>query len=136
MRIIKILLSLLAVALIGLALITYIALEAGGVTTVTTVNRADNSARQTHIWFVEWDGAIFLEAGHPQNPWVQDLQHASMLTLSGAGLDGKYEFTEHGPESHPTIRRKMRDKYGWRDAWINWLFDTSQSYMIQLRKFD
>ncbi len=120
--------------LVAFVVVTAVALEISGVVTVHTVSAA-GANRTTHVWFVEEDSTLYLEAGNPQNPWVVDLIGEDELTLSGQNLDGRYHFVLHtSAESHERIRRMMREKYGWRDAWIGMLFDTSASRMMELSR--
>ena len=115
---------------------TWLVLELDGVVEVTTFSKA-GEARVTHIWFVEDDGDMLLEAGNPQNPWVQDLAHLDELVLTGANLDGRYRFRVHaGEANHLLIRKLMAEKYGWRDVWIGWLFDTSASQLVRIERID
>lgn len=124
--------TVLAAVLVGTAGITYLALELGEVAIVET--RTPNGApRYTHIWYVQEGETLYLEAGHPNNPWVRDLEHLQTLTLSGEGISGEYLF-EPRPNAidHERIRQMMRGKYGWRDRWIGVAFDTSRSWLIEL----
>ncbi len=124
-----------SILLVGVV-ITAVALEISGVVTVHTETAA-GANRTTHVWFVEEDGTLYLEAGNPQNPWVVDLIDADELRLSGQDLDGRYRFMLHtSAESHQRIRQMMRDKYGWRDVWIGMLFDTSASRMMELSRME
>ena len=102
---------------LGVAGFTLLALESGGVVTVYTAVDDTNIVRRTRVWFVQDDAhGLYLEAGHPDNPWVRDLGSARQIQLSGQGLDGSYDFAiETGPADHRKIRRLMREKYGWRD---------------------
>ena len=116
---------------------TYIALEQSDVLIVETFDRQAQQARYTHVWFVVEEGQIYLEAGHPENPWVRDLANVDIIGIQGANLDGWYAFSisdSHTSEnnSHLKIRSLMRIKYGWRDWWIALLFDTSQSQLVSL----
>jgi hypothetical protein len=123
--------------LVGMVTVTYTALESGDVLVVETQPGDGAEARKTHVWFVEEAGAVFLEAGHTDNPWVRDLAWASTLKLSGEGLDGEYNFTIHeDPDNHRRIRSLMRSKYGWRDRWIYLLFNVSESRLVQIRDLD
>jgi hypothetical protein len=98
-----------SVPLIALAGITWIALEAGDVLVVETINNDDNSVRTTHIWFVQDEKVLYLKAGNPENPWVQDLPNTPGLRLTGSGVNGTYSYElAAGPESHKRIRRLMR----------------------------
>ena len=125
-----------ALILVGIIGITLIALESGNVIVVETVKSEkseDGQARFTRVWFVREQTTLYLEAGHPDNPWVTDLAHNSSIRLKGSGIDGSYHFTVHADaESHQKIRELMRGKYGWRDVWISTLFDVSQSQLVEL----
>ena len=125
----RFLVSVVLVILIFLG-ITYVALEGGGVVTVETQTGAGD-LRTTHIWHVVHEGTLLLEAGHPANPWVQDIEHNPEVSLTGDGLEGVYTLERHGPETHAQIRGLMRAKYGWRDWWVALLFDTSESFLIE-----
>ncbi len=114
------------------ALITALALEAGGVVTVVTETPA-GANRETRVWFVEHEDRLYLEAGHPDNPWVKDLAGNPTLILKGQALDGEYRYMRHdSAREHTRIRALMREKYGWRDAWISLVFDTSRSSLLHL----
>ena len=127
--------GLLLFVALSFAGLTYLALESGDVVTVTTINAATGSPRETRIWFVFEDDQLYLEAGNPANPWVQDLAKMTTLTLSGAGLDGAWEFSRMtGRESHLKIRSMMRKKYGWGDWWIGLVFDTSKTELLRVMR--
>lgn len=137
---IKALLISLGIALavvVGTAGITYLALELGEVAIVETVNPDGARLRQTRIWYVHQPDGLYLEAGHPDNPWVRDLEQMQTLTLSGEGISGEYVFEQHeSAADHQRVREMMRRKYGWRDWWIGVVFDTSQSRLIELEPAD
>lgn len=116
--------------------VTYIALELDGVLVARTVTPGTSIQRETHIWFVSSDNQMFLEAGNPDNPWVQDLQNGSPLYLENQSIGGQYSYVLNNTASNVDIRRMMREKYGWRDVWIGLLFDTSQSFSIQVDALD
>lgn len=122
------------VALIVLALgaTTYGALESGGVVVITTQRADGGGARGTRIWYVTQADRVLLEAGDPRNPWVADLNTAESLRFTGEGLDGEYRFKLHDRSSHEIIRKHMRKKYGWRDWWISLVFDTSNSFLVEV----
>ena len=114
--------------------ITWLALEASSVVVVVT-DDGEGEQRLTRIWYVDTPGGVALEAGHPDNPWVLDLNAATTLGLQGEALDGHYEFLLV-ENSGPQIRKLMRDKYGWRDVWISLIFDVSRSQMVVLTPVD
>jgi hypothetical protein len=131
---IKRILTVVAIVLVGLAVVTYAALEGGDVVIVETPRPGGTESRQTHIWFVQEANGVYLEAGHPDNPWVKDLEHTSTIKLSGSGIGGTYSFTVlKDIRSHQRIRSLMRKKYGWRDRWVSLLFNVAESRLIELR---
>ena len=100
--------------LAGLLLTTYSALEYDGFVVIETLKSKGGQARHTHTWFVIEENKIFLEAGHPENPWVQDLQHLRHITVEGEGVTGRDQFSIHDlAPDHTRIRQMMRAKYGW-----------------------
>ena len=128
-------LKLVVLLLVGLSLCigiaTYAALELGGVVTIETLDQLNSKVRLTRIWFVKEDGQLILEAGSPHNPWVQDIETQSTIKLVGEDLDGEYLLTiDRSSAGHQKIRSLMEAKYGWRDAWIAMIFDTSDSMMV------
>ncbi len=133
-RMLKPLLSVVVLLAMAFIAVTFIALEQDGVILVET-RAEDGTPRVTHVWFAEDQGGVYLEAGNPNNPWVGDLESLKQIRITGEALDGDYEFSVHDtPEHHQAIRTLMRAKYGWRDAWIDILFDTSQSSLIELER--
>jgi hypothetical protein len=123
---------IIAVAFLGT---TYTALEAGGVLVVET-ERADlDQPRRTRVWYITDKDRVYLEAGHPDNPWVRDLKDARRLKIIGEGVSGEYAFViKDTPADRTTIRQMMREKYGWRDWWISSVFDTAHSRMVELKR--
>jgi len=129
-------LSSLAALLVIFIAVTVLALESSEVITVETVMRNVNESsgiRRTHIWFVQTQTGVFLEAGSPTNPWVRDLRENPRIVLAGADLEGSYHATlDTSSIAHKNIRKLMREKYGWRDWWVDMLFDTSKSQLVTL----
>ena len=122
--------------MVGLVATTVVALELGEVVMVETSGVVSSVARQTHVWFIEIDDKILLEAGNPQNSWVQDLVAGGELRLVGQRLGGGYSYSLNGPESHQQIRDLMRAKYGWRGWWISLIIDTTESTMIEIARIE
>lgn len=121
--------------LLMFGLVTYLALELGDVLTVATTNHNTGEPRKTHIWFVQEDGQVFLEAGNPSNPWVQDIQTQPTVELTGDAITGQYDLhIVEDDTGHHKARSLMRAKYGWRDVWVAALFDTSESKLVSVHK--
>lgn len=136
MRILKIVLIALA-GLVGVfAATTWWALESGGVAVVETRTH-DGSLRSTHVWFVEPDGGLWIEAGTPQNPWFLDVQRHPVLSFRADGSTGRYAARAIAtPAAHDRIRGLLREKYGFRDVWVGLLVDTSGSVAVELTPAD
>ncbi len=128
----KLVLRILLGVVIAFLLITWLALEAGGVAVVET-RAADGSLRSTHVWFAEPDGELWIEAGTPENRWYLDIQREPSLSFSAAERSGRY-FAERvpGADAHARVRSLLREKYGVRDWWISLIFETSDSLAIRL----
>ena len=121
-----------AVSVIGFAALTLWALESGEVAVVTTVDES-GAPRATRVWFVEREGALWLEAGTPENPWFVDVGRDPSLTLRTERFEGRFRTVpQPNPEGHERIRRWLREKYGARDAWVAFVFDTERSIAVQL----
>jgi hypothetical protein len=129
-------LRLVLVAIAGFLLLTWWALESGGVAIVET-RAADGSTRSTHVWFVEPGGELWIEAGTPKNGWYVDIQQERTLLFSAARRSGSY-LAERvpGSDAHDRIRSLLRDKYGFRDWWIDLIFETSDSIAVRLVKHE
>lgn len=123
--------GLLIAVLFFLGLGTYLALELSEVLSVATVNHTTGEIRLTHIWFVQNNEQLILEAGNPENPWVQDIEKHPSVQISGEAVDGQYKLLiEQDRPEHDKVRSLMRAKYGWRDIWVATLFDTSKSKLV------
>jgi hypothetical protein len=127
----------IAGALAMLGLVAFIAtswwaLESSGVAVVET-RGVDGSPRSTHVWYVEPDGELWLEAGSPENGWFRDVQENSTLTFTAKRHSGRYRAQPlDSATAHRRIRQQIRAKYGFRDRWIGLLVDTSRSVAVRL----
>lgn len=123
--------ALLALALL-FGLVTWAALEAGGVAVVET-RSPEGELRATHVWFIEPDGQLWLEAGTPSNPWFLDIQNDPTLRFSSDARSGQYVAEAvPGAAAREFIRSRLREKYGWRDWWAGLLVDSSGSVAVRL----
>jgi hypothetical protein len=130
-------LVLVAVALAGaFVAATWWALEAGGVARVET-RSADGSTRTTHVWYVEPDGELWLEAGTPENPWYRDVLADPTVTLSAEGRSVRHRAeVVDTPAARHRVRSLLREKYGLRDRWVGLLVDSSRSVAVRLRPME
>jgi hypothetical protein len=125
-------LIVVATGVVAFGATTWWALESGGVAVIET-RTAEGALRSTHVWYVEPNGELWLEAGTPENPWFQDIQRNPALTFTADGLSGRYVARPvDAPSGHTRIRALIREKYGFRDHWVGLLVDTSRSVAVQL----
>ena len=122
----------LGALLLALAALTFIALESGGVAIVET-HAPDGSVRATHVWFVEHDGELWLEAGAPENSWFRDAERdpGVRVRIDGVASERRAEIV---PEASPDVRARLHAKYGWRDAWVGLFVDATRSTAVRLRE--
>jgi len=123
--------SLLMIAVFFIML-TWWALESGGVAILES-QTSDDTVRSTHVWYAEANGALWVEAGTPQNAWFLDVQADPEIFLYTSEGSGEYiaEIIP-GDAAHQRIRSLLREKYGFRDWWIGAIFDTSQSIAVRM----
>jgi hypothetical protein len=128
--------ALVACTVAAMGVITWLALESGGVAVLRT-QTADGSSRATRVWYAEEEGALWVEAATPEREFVQDLRRNPDVTAVIDGTPSRY----HGEvidaaSGHDKIRALLRAKYGVRDWWIGLLQDTSRSLAVKLRPAD
>jgi hypothetical protein len=121
----------LLVLVVGFAGVSWLALESGGVAVIET-RAPDGTTHATHVWTVEHDGSLWLEAGSPKNKWFADLTRDPhlRLTVAGATRDAVAEIV---PDKSAEIRAALRAKYGWRDAWVQMLVNENRSTAVRVR---
>ena len=112
---------------------TWLALESGGVALVTTETRA-GAARETHVWFAEIAGELWLEAGAPDNPWLLDAQERPRIRIAFPN-EAPRAFAANPVRSSAAqqrVRAALHAKYGWRDSWVGLFVDASRSVAVKL----
>jgi len=130
--VVKTVLITVAALIIGFGALTWAALEWSGVAIIET-RAPDGSVRHTHVWFVEHEGEIWLEAGSPDNPWYVDVMlNPSIMLDDGRSRRAYLARPVAAPNAHRQIRSLIQAKYGARDRWIGRLVDTSESKAVRL----
>ena len=132
MRVVKIV--LIAVAALTLAFVgtSWWVLESGGVAVIGT-QTPEGGARSTHVWYVEPDGELWLEAGTPENGWFLDVQKSSAVEFESDGRTLRYIARPvEGEPARSRIRSLIRQKYGFRDRWVDLILDTSRTVAVRL----
>lgn len=126
----RILLGAIALlAAVGLG--TWLALEISGVAIVTTT-RETGEPRETHVWYVEEGGVLWLEAGAPGNPWFVDVGREPLLTFRTADRPAARYRAVPVPGRSAAVRAQLRRKYGLRDRWVGGFVDSSRSRAVRL----
>jgi len=129
--------ALLAVGLLAVLVAGFAgwALESGGVAVVTT-RSPDGAERTTHVWFVEEDGVVWLEAGAPENSWYVDVGRSPKLTLVRDGLPPTSYRAVAVPSRSGPVRAALRRKYGLRDRVVGLFVDASRSVAVRLEPLE
>jgi hypothetical protein len=120
-------------ALAAFGLVTWVALEGGGGVAVLETKAPNGTARATRVWVAEQDGSLWLEAPNPRRAWLHDVSLDPIVSLARDGRRLAYRAVpEPGEDGHRRIRAWLRERYGWRDAFVGLLADTSQSIAVRL----
>lgn len=133
MRILKwVSLSLLA-GFVVLGVATWLALEMGGGVAILETRTADGGLRSTHVWYIEHEGELWVEAGSPRNGWFVDVQREPRLEFGAEERRGSF-VARPSPsrEVHAWLREKLSERYGWRDWWVSHYVDSSHSLAVRL----
>jgi hypothetical protein len=121
--------ALVAVAFAG---VTLLAVEGPEVVELRTRAR-DGSTRTTRVWVAEADGTEWIEAGNPERPFLADLEaEPTVEVVRGGTVLARRAVPVRGDAPHRRIRALLAEKYGWADAWVGLLVDTSRSIAIRL----
>ena len=126
-------LALVAVGvIIAFAVITFAALEGGEVVVVRT-HDDQGAVRETRAWIAEHDGHAWIETANLERPfYLHLLADRDIEIVRGGAVIPVRAVPLPQAEGHPLIRRLLAEKYGWKDVWIGWIADTSQSTAIRL----
>jgi len=121
--------GVLVLALLG---VTAWSLEAGGVAAIET-RRPDGRPRTTHVWYVVYEGELWVEAGAPENAWFADVQRHPVVRFTFEGRTARYlARPSRDDATHPRLRKLLRAKYGLRDRWVGLFVDGSRSLAVRL----
>ena len=111
-------------ALLGVVVLVFviqgIASETAEVVVLTSpADGAGRQARETRLWVVDLEGVQYLRA-RPASGWYQRLLVQPGVSLLRAGESRRYR-AETRMQKADALNRLMREKYGWRDAYIGLL---------------
>jgi hypothetical protein len=133
-------LAVVVTAVTAFAGVTLVALEGKGVAVLHTAG-PDGQPRQTRVWFAEDDGSWWVEAATASRPFYVDIATRPEVTVEirNPPLHGQDPPLQRGlaqpvpePGGHHRIRELLARKYGWADAWVAMLQDTSESRAVRI----
>jgi hypothetical protein len=85
------------------------------------------------VWVAEAEGALWLEAATPERAWYRDVLLDPVVSLERAGRAAAFRARPApGEEARRRLRGWLRERYGWRDAFVGLLQDTSQAIAVRL----
>lgn len=117
-----------AVALVtAVMLLQMVASETGEVVVVTTDAGGGESAT-TRLWIVDHEDAQWLRVGVEGAGWFSRMTSNPVISMQRGDITAEYEAVPV-PAAIPTVRRLMREKYGWRDSYIELLFGSKEAAM-------
>ncbi len=106
------------VALVVLVFLTQLIASESAEVVVLTSEGAEGP-QETRLWVVDLDGVQYLRAGLDSG-WYQRLVATPEAGLVREGAPGEYRAEAHMAVVDE-VNRLMREKYGWRDAYIDLL---------------
>lgn len=122
----------LVVLVAAFGAITLYALEGNEVAVLRTRDSA-GALRETRVWLAADDGALWVEAATPERPFYQDiLARPEIEVARGDAIIPVTAVPEPGDAGHARIRTLLARRYGWADAWVGLLQDTSHSIAVRL----
>ena len=91
-----------------------------GEVVVLQSRKPDGDTKRTRLWVVDIDGSQYLRAS-PDSDWYLFLQNAPEASLTRADATQTYRAEPQMAQAQE-LNRLMREKYGWRDAYSEFLF--------------
>jgi hypothetical protein len=115
-----------------LGAVTLLALESGEVVIARSRDWGGMSS-ETRTWIADEGGVAWIEAATPERPFFQNVRANPEIEL---WRDGRWQRCRAevvpNPEGHEHVRHLLARKYGWKDAWIGMLADTSESVALRV----
>jgi hypothetical protein len=128
----RLILGIVLALAVSFTVITLLALEGHEVVVVRTFD-AQGQPRETRTWVADEDGYAWIEAANPERPFLLQLQVNPEVELRRGGVvQHCHAVLTPNPEGHQRIRRLLAANYGWADAWVGMLTDTSGSLAVRL----
>ena len=110
----------LVVLVTAVMLLQILASETGEVVVVATDAGGGESAT-TRLWVVDHADSQWLRVGVEGAGWFGRMTSNPLIGMQRGGTTAEYTAVPV-PAAIPTVRGLMREKYGWRDSYIEFLF--------------
>jgi hypothetical protein len=115
-------------------LVLYVASESGEVVVLQTPDHEKGGIRETRLWVVDHDGAVWLRAGNPESAWFRALPEGEQTqVVLIRGEDVLQMLAVPTPEERDTINDLMHQKYGWADSLVGLFSPRDQKVPVRLR---
>jgi hypothetical protein len=122
----------IGLVVLALAIVSWIALESNEVVVLQTTG-PDGSSRETRVWIADEGAHSWLEAATPERDWYRDVLERPRVKMRRGGLMLTFDAVSRpGAQGREHIRGLLREKYGWADAWVGLLQDTSDAIEVRL----
>ena len=131
--VLKVVATLVAVMLVWF-MAQLAASETGEVVVLTTTDSKGDTA-QTRLWVFDFEDNQYLRAGYAGSGWYINLLSNPSVVVVRDDISSTYTAVP-APELRDVGNQLMRDKYGWRDAYISLFFGRDASIPIRLDLID
>jgi len=127
--ILKVLATLVAVMLVWF-IAQMVASETGEVVVLTTTDSSGETL-QTRLWVFDHEGKQYLRSGDTGSGWYNRLLSNPAVSVTRNDVSNSYTAIP-SPELRDLGNQLLREKYGWRDAYIEWVFGRDTAIPIRL----
>lgn len=117
MKFVAYLIGSLAILVVLIFFSQLIASESAEVVVLTS--QGSDGGQETRLWVVDLDGVQYLRAS-PDSGWYQRLLAEPQVLLVRSGNSAAYR-AQTRMDVVADVNRLMREKYGWRDVYIEFL---------------
>ncbi len=131
--ILKVFAILIAVMLVWF-LAQIVASESGEVVVLTTTDSKGETA-QTRLWVFDYEGHQYLRTGDTGSGWYNKVLSNPSVSVARNDVSKNYTAVPV-PELRDIGNELLRDKYGWSDAYIEWVFGRDTAIPIRLDPVD
>ena len=119
--------ALLTSLVIVLILAQFAASESGEVVVVSTIT-AGGEATTTRLWVIDHDGAQWLRVGTQDAGWFGRMTDNPAIHMQRGDVAADY-LAMPTPLATRVVNELMREKYGWRDSFLEVLFGGRENAM-------